>query len=116
MALLKDAKICDLRGGFPPWLPPLKSKGENMSATVTYHPVKPGKNLPLMAPQRFISTMKTACFGSEPPWQLSRSSIPALRGMAAVFEPDNLKCKNNPYLILIDELNKHGDLVVEVEY
>lgn len=82
-----------------------------MSASVYYRHVKPGKNLPLMAPSHFIESM-TKAIGCGPPWIVTAESIPILRGMAAVFRTD----RENPYEILIEEIERYGSVQLEVEY
>ena len=87
-----------------------------MSATIMYRPTKPGETLPVMAPQRFIASMELVCNGASAPWMFNRASLPTLRGMAAVFDPFSLEKEKNPYLILIEEIERRGSIVVEVEY
>ena len=85
-----------------------------MSATICWRAATPGKQLPLMAPGRFIASMNTA-FGSYP-WRLSPSCIATLLGMSAVFDPEILAKEENPYDILIKKIEEYGEIIVEVDY
>lgn len=77
-----------------------------MSANIYWEPVSiKTKRLRVMAPSSFISTMERANLPL--PNTFDESAIPTLRGMAATMNEEN-----NPFLELIEKIEKYGSVSV----
>lgn len=77
-----------------------------MSANIYWEPISiKTKRLRVMAPSSFISAMERANFPL--PNTFDESAIPTLRGMAATMNEEN-----NPFLELIEKIEKYGSVSV----
>ena len=77
-----------------------------MSANIYWEPVSiKTKRLRVMAPSSFISAMERANLPL--PNTFDESTIPTLRGMAATMNEEN-----NPFLELIEKIEKYGSVSV----
>lgn len=77
-----------------------------MSANIYWEPVSiKTKRLRVMAPSSFISAMDRANLPL--PNTFDESAIPTLRGMAATMNEEN-----NPFLELIEKIEKYGSVTV----
>lgn len=85
-----------------------------MSASILWKPVTPSKtrSLDIWAPQHFMEVMEST-FGNPTPL-LSHSDLPVLRGMAAVW--GEKEGQRNPFVDLVNAINKNGAIQLEVEY
>ena len=77
-----------------------------MSANIYWEPVSiKTRRLRVMAPSSFISAMERANLPL--PNTFDESAIPTLRGMAATMNEEN-----NPFLELIEKIEKYGSVSV----
>lgn len=88
-----------------------------MSASILWEPINPNpKSISTWAPSSFQEAMEAAGLGL--PCTMGKSTIPVLKGMAAVFgEPKSMGYQApNPYTELIKIIEKHGDISVWAEH
>jgi hypothetical protein len=89
-----------------------------MSASISWRPVSQGKVLDLTAPQSFMRMLER---GLDIPTvrgaRLTRSQIPLLKAMLATQEQFDYACgPATGFRDLIEALEKHGSIVLDVTY
>ena len=85
-----------------------------MTANVYWRPAPKSepKSLYVLAPSNWRKQMEEV-FG-EPPWSLDRSSVKSLSAMLAMTS--NRKGSENPFIQMINAINKYENIYVWMEY
>lgn len=86
-----------------------------MSASIYWEPAnRPAKDVPVSAPSRFLTTLQKLTGTSGQEFILGEDHIAALEalGDCSPYQDD----RHNPYLVLVEAIEKHGSIRVWAVY